>query len=167
MGLQDKIRTVQGTMEKLPFAQEELDLIWSEGAIYIMGFERGIQEWKQYLKRGGYLVVSEINWLTNSRPKELEEFWNSQYAEMQTSSQKIQILENNGYKPVGYFVVSEQSWIENYYKPMEGRYLSFLEKHKNSEMAKRIVEEHQQEFQQYQDYKDFYSYGFYIAQKME
>jgi len=37
-------------MDDLPFQDEELDLIWSEGAIYNIGFERGLIEWRKFLK---------------------------------------------------------------------------------------------------------------------
>ena len=46
-------------MDNLPFQNEELDLIWSEGAIYNIGFERGMNEWNKYLKKGGFIAVSE------------------------------------------------------------------------------------------------------------
>ena len=41
--LQDRVEGVVGSMDDLAFQNEELDLIWSEGAIYNIGFERGIK----------------------------------------------------------------------------------------------------------------------------
>ena len=58
-GLQDRVKGIVGSMDNLPFQSEELDLIWSEGAIYNIGFERGLNEWRRYLKPGGYIAVSE------------------------------------------------------------------------------------------------------------
>jgi len=166
LGLQDKITTLEKSMEELPFDNEEFDIIWSEGAIYNIGFETGIKEWKSYLKTGGYIAVSEISWITNSRPKELEDYWNKEYPEIDTASNKIRILEETGYSPVGYFILSQNSWIDNYYKPMEKRFSAFLEKHNNSEMARIMVKENKEEIRNYQKYKDYYSYGFYVAKKL-
>ena len=166
LGLQDKITTLEKSMEELPFANEEFDIIWSEGAIYIIGFKRGVHEWKKYLKTGGYLAVSEITWTTNSRPKEIEEYWNKEYPEIDTASNKIKILEENGYSPVGHFILSQNSWVENYYKPMEKRFSAFLEKYNNSEMARNMVDLEKEEIRKYQKYKHYYSYGFYIAKKI-
>ncbi|MCD4652912.1 methyltransferase domain-containing protein [bacterium] len=166
LGFQERINTIEKSMENLPFDNEEFDIIWSEGAIYFMGFEAGIKKWKNYLKTGGYLAVSEITWTTNSRPKQIEEYWNSEYPEIDTASNKIRILEENGYTPVGYFVLTQDSWLENYYKPMEKRFSIFLERNNNSEMARKIVEQEKAEIKNYMKYKDYYSYGFYIAKKI-
>lgn len=166
LGLEKSINTIERSMDDLPFTNEEFDIIWSEGAIYNIGFKRGIQDWKKYLKTGGYLAVSEVTWITNSRPKEIEEYWNTEYAEIDTASNKIKVLEENGYSPVGYFVLSQKSWLDNYYKPMEQRFPSFLEKHNNSEMARKIIEEHKEEIRTYEKYKDYYGYGFYVAKKL-
>ncbi len=64
-GLTKKIDPLVCSMDSLQFDNEEFDVIWSEGAIYNMGFENGINDWKRFLKPGGWLVVSEITWTTN------------------------------------------------------------------------------------------------------
>lgn len=51
LGLTDKAKAIVGSMDNLPFQDEELDLIWSEGAIYNIGFERGLTEWLRFLKK--------------------------------------------------------------------------------------------------------------------
>jgi cyclopropane fatty-acyl-phospholipid synthase-like methyltransferase len=165
LGLTDKIVTLEKSMDDLPFNKGEFDLIWSEGAIYNVGFENGVKKWKAYLKVGGYLAVSEITWITRSRPKEIEEFWKSEYPEVDTASNKIKQLEDNGYTLVGYFYLSQDSWIESYYKPMQERFETFLQRKDNSELARKVVEEYKSEINLYLKYKDYYSYGFYIAKK--
>ena len=165
LGLNEKIKTLEKSMDDLPFNNEELDIIWAEGAIYNIGFENGVKKWKDYLKIGGYLAVSEITWITNSRPSEIEDFWTQEYPEIDIASNKIKILENNGYTLVGYFYLTQNSWIENYYKPMEERFENFLERNDNSELAKKVVKENKFEIELYQKYKDYYNYGFYVARK--
>jgi len=167
LGLTDKIVTLEKSMDNLPFNKCEFDIIWSEGAIYNIGFENGIKKWKDYLKVGGYLAISEITWIKQSRPKEIEEFWKSEYPEIDVASNKIRQLENNGYSLVGYFYLGQDSWTKNYYKPMEARFESFLKRNNNSELARKVVEDNQAEIDLYQKFKDYYSYGFYIARKDE
>jgi len=167
LGFANKIVTLEKSMDDLPFNEGEFDLIWSEGAIYSIGFEKGIKKWKDYLKVGGYLAVSDITWITQSRPKEIEDFWVAEYPEVATASNKIKQLENHGYTLVGYFYLSQNSWIETYYKPMQSRFEKFLERNNNSELARKVVENNQAEIDLYQKFKDYYSYGFYIARKKE
>lgn len=167
LGNENKIVRLQKSMANLPFKKNEFDIIWSEGAIYNIGFEKGIKKWKDYLKVGGYLAVSEITWITQSRPKEIEEYWETEYTEIDTASNKIQQLENNGYSLVGYFYLNQDSWIENYYKPMQASFKTFLEHNDYSELAKKVVRDNKTEINLYNKFKDYYSYGFYIASKKE
>jgi len=70
-----KVFAFQGSMEDLPFEKECFDLIWSEGAIYNMGFENGLKYIHPFLQMDGVIALSEITWLTNERPAEIETFW--------------------------------------------------------------------------------------------
>lgn len=166
LGLLNKITTVEASMDALSFKKQSLDLIWAEGAIYNIGFENGVKQWKDYLKAGGYLAVSEITWMTQSRPKEIEDFWTQEYPEIDTAANKINLLERNGYSLAGYFNLNEDSWIEHYYKPMQARFELFLNRHGYTELARKVVADNQAEIKMHQKFKDYYSYGFYIARNL-
>ncbi|EAZ92248.1 class I SAM-dependent methyltransferase [Crocosphaera chwakensis] len=166
MGLSETITTLCCSMENLPFGNEEFDIIWSEGAIYNIGFERGVKDWKPYLKMGGVLVVSEITWITDSRPSELQKYWDEEYPEIDVASSKIGILEKNGYSPIGYFILPEHCWLANYYRPMQNSFKDFLYRNGNSEEAQTIVKSENREIELYEKYKTHYSYGVYIARKL-
>jgi len=166
-GLSEKITPLCCSMDALPFDAEAYDVIWSEGAIYNLGFEKGVTDWNRYLKPGGVLVVSEITWITDARPSEIQEHWDSEYSEIDVASSKIGLLEKNGYAPIGYFVLPEPCWVENYYQPLQARFQPFLERNGNSEEARAIVEAEKQEIELYNKYKGYYSYGVYIARKLE
>jgi ubiquinone/menaquinone biosynthesis C-methylase UbiE len=53
LNLQDKVKGIVGSMDDPPLDNEKFDLIWSERAIYNIGFKRGLSEWRKYLKIGG------------------------------------------------------------------------------------------------------------------
>ncbi|MEB3213716.1 MAG: class I SAM-dependent methyltransferase [Leptolyngbyaceae bacterium] len=167
LGLSEQISPLCCSMDTLPFGNEEYDVIWSEGAIYNIGFEKGVTDWNRYLKRGGLLVVSEITWLTDSRPSELQSHWEGEYPEIDVASSKMAILEKNGYAPMGYFVLPEECWLDNYYRPMQNNFKSFLDRNGNSEDSRAIVEAENREIELYENYKAYYSYGVYIARKVE
>jgi len=165
-GVAEKIKTLNCSMEALPFSDEEFDVIWSEGAIYNMGFEAGVAAWSRFLKPGGKLIVSEITWLNATRPPELQSHWDGEYPEIDVASAKIGILEQHGYCPEAYFYLPTHCWTENYYLPMQSRFDAFLERHGRSDQAKGIVEAEKHEIALYEKYRDYYSYGVYIAKKI-
>ena len=59
VGLRDRVQALNCSLFNLDFPEETFDIIWSEGSIYAIGFERGLHEWKRFLKPGGYLVVHD------------------------------------------------------------------------------------------------------------
>ncbi len=165
-GVADKITTLSCSMDALPFADEVFDVIWSEGAIYNMGFEAGVSAWRRFLKPGGKLIVSEITWLTADRPAELQSHWDSEYPEIDVASAKIGILERHGYIPEGYFYLPTSCWIDNYYRPMQDGFDAFLERNGGSDQAREIIECEKAEIALYEKHRDHYSYGVYIAKKV-
>ncbi|MCO6479197.1 MAG: methyltransferase domain-containing protein [Phaeodactylibacter sp.] len=165
-GLQDRITTVEASMDNLPFADEEFDVAWSEGAIYNMGFEEGVKQWRRFIKPGGYLVASEVSWITGARPAELEEYWAAQYPQIDTISGNIRKLEQHGYSPTAHFILPEYCWTEYYYGPLQKRFPAFLSRHGHSDAARAIVENEKREIGVYEKYKDYYSYAFYIGRKI-
>jgi len=165
-GVAERITTLACSMDALPFSDEAFDVIWSEGAVYNMGFEAGVSAWRRYLKPGGKLIVSEITWLGATRPPEIQSHWESEYPEIDVASAKIGILERHGYSPRAYFFLPPHCWLENYYRPMQNRFDAFLERHGRSDQAKAIVEAEKYEITLYEKYGDYYSYGVYMAKKI-
>jgi ubiquinone/menaquinone biosynthesis C-methylase UbiE len=164
-GVADRITPLHASMDALPFEDEAFDVIWSEGAIYNMGFEAGVSAWRRFLKPGGKLVVSEITWLTAERPSELQSHWDAEYPEIDTASAKIRILEHHGYSPEAYFYLPENCWLDQYYRPLQNRFEAFLERHSGSDPAREIIASEKEEITLYETFRDFYSYGVYVAQK--
>lgn len=165
-GLGDRIATRSASMEVLPFPDRSFDAIWSEGAIYNMGFAAGIRSWRRLLKPGGILAVSELTWLTEERPAELERHWLEQYPEVAAASAKIAVLEANGYAPIGYFALPEPCWLENYYRPMQARFAGFLTRNGRSATASAIVAAEEFEIALYERNAAHVSYGFYLARRI-
>lgn len=166
LGLQDKVKGIAGSMDNLPFGEEELDLIWSEGAIYNIGFERGLNEWRKYLKTGGYIAVSESAWFTEERPEEIHNFWMESYPEIDTIPNQVALIRKAGYLPVAFFVLPSCCWTEHYFAPMAQAREKFLALHAGSKSAEDLVSSSRHEEEIYRKYKDFYGYVFYIAKKI-
>ena len=163
--LENAINPLIASMDKLPFNESSFDLIWSEGAIYNIGFETGIKLWTPLLKENGVIAISEITWKTKDRPQEIEKFWSAAYPEISVASDKIKILEANGLSPLGYFVLKEDCWLENYYSPLIKKAEEMMVKYEADEDKIEFIKQELSEVNLYKRYSDYYSYGFYIARK--
>lgn len=164
--LQDRVKGAVGSIEQLPFQEGELDLIWSEGAIYNIGFERGLKEWRKFLKAGGYIAVTEVSWFTNERPAEINDFWLDAYPEINTIPNKVAQMQNAGYVPVATFILPEDCWTEHFYAPQAEAQEKFLTKYAGNETAEELIANQRHEMNLYTKYKEFYGYVFYIGKKI-
>lgn len=163
--LQDRVEGVVGSMDSLPFQKEELDLIWSEGAIYNIGFQRGLHEWHRFLKKGGYLAVSEASWFTVERPAEIDNFWRDAYPEIDLISNKVRQMEQAGYVPIATFILPETCWTEQFYEPQVAAQTAFLKKHSGNPTVEAFIANERREAELYRRYKQYYGYVFYIGKK--
>jgi len=166
LNFQDRVKGIIGSMDNLSFQEEELDLIWSEGAIYNIGFERGLKEWNKFLKPGGYIAVSEASWFTAHRPDEIAEFWQDAYPGIDTIPNKVAQLQNAGYMPVANFILPENCWTDHFYVPQVAAQEVFLKKNAANTFAQEFIANQRHEAQLYYRYKEYYGYAFYIGKKM-
>lgn len=166
LDLQERVKGIVGSMDNLPFREGELDLIWSEGAIYNIGFERGVNEWRKFLRKGGFLAVTEASWFTEERPSEIEEFWHDAYPEIDTIPVKVALMQQAGYVPVATFILPENCWTEHYYVPQKRAAEIFLENHPGDTIARKLVANEQREAQLFNLYGQYYGYVFYIGKKI-
>ncbi|HKJ41602.1 MAG TPA: class I SAM-dependent methyltransferase, partial [Sunxiuqinia sp.] len=152
LNLQNRVKGIVGSMDNLHFQNDELDLIWSEGAIYNIGFERGLDEWRKFLKTGGYVAVTEASWFTDERPTEIDEFWQDAYPEIDTIPNKVAQMQRAGYIPVANFMLPENCWTEQFYTRQVEAQKVFLKKHAGNKSAERFISYQRHEFQLYQKY---------------
>lgn len=166
LNFQDRVKGIVGSMDNLTFKSGELDLIWSEGAIYNIGFERGLSYWNKFLKPGAYVAVTEASWFTEERPEEINKFWMDAYPEIDTIPEKVTRMQKAGYIPVAHFVLPENCWTENFYVPQVEAQEVFLRKHKGNQTAIEFIASERYEAQLYSKYKEYYGYVFYIGRKI-
>ena len=165
-GVAERISTRNQSMFELNFEPGSFEAIWSEGAIYILGFEQGLLEWQPWLKKGGYLAVSELSWLKADAPAEVKTLWKENYPGMHTLEQNLASVEKSGYRETGHFVLPESAWWEDYYTPLEKRIGVLGEKYRGNEEALAFLHTSQREIELYRKYSEWYGYVFYVMQKL-
>lgn len=164
--LAERIKGVVGSMEDLPFEKEAFDLIWSEGAIDNIGFEKGLAHWHDYLKKCGYVAVTCPSWLTDERPAVIDKFWTDAGSGLDSVAHNIKILQKCGYQFIASFTLPEKCWTDHYFIPREAALKSLLEKYNGNETVAAFVAENRYEVELYAKYKQYYGYVFYIGKKV-
>ena len=164
-GLSGKVRAVQGSMFEMDFDKRSFDIIWAEGSIFIIGFEKGITEWKEFLKPGGYMAVTEACWLKSSPPQELFNFWKEGYPGILMIEENISITEKCGYSLLEHFTLPEDAWWDGYYNPLQKRIPVLREKYAGNDEALELIDATETEISMYRKYSEWYGYEFFIMKK--
>ena len=160
-GVSDRLETVVQNMKEMTFPASSFDVIWSEGAIYNLGFEAGLREFRRFLRPGGYVAVSEAVWLKPHPPTQAVEFWRD-YPEIDTVAAKLKVIKRIGYEVLGHFVFPGSAWTDQYYDPMEKR---IAEKEKDwvgIPEAEAVLCEARNEISVFRQHSDYFSYAFFI-----
>lgn len=163
VGMIERITPYLGDMCNLDFEKGHFDVIWTEGSIYIIGFEKGFAKWRPFLKDRGYLVASELTWLRAGAPKEVKEYFAKEYPGMTDIEGNLEIIKGAGYRHIGHFILPESAWWR-YYSPLEEKISQLRLKYKDLPEALAILEDHQREIDVFRRYSEYYGFVFYIAQ---
>ena len=165
-GLTERITTVNASMSARNFSDAAFDLIWSEGAIYIIGFAEGLRAWKRLLRRNGAIAVTEISWLDPDIPEEAAAFWSRGYPAMTDVSTNLRTIASAGYSPIDHFVLAEAAWWDHYYAPLEGRIAALRSECKDDREAMAFLDGELAEISLYRKHAASYGYVFYTARNM-
>jgi hypothetical protein len=122
--------------------------------------------WNKFLKKDGYVAVTDASWLTEERPKEIFDFWNESYPEIDIISNKIAQMQKAGYVVMASFILPEICWTDNFFKPGITAHKVFLDKYKGNKSAENFIEFEKHHAFLYEKYKDYYGYVFYIGKKI-
>ena len=112
------------------------------------------------------VAVSEATWLTDERPKEIFDFWNNAYPQIDTISNKIAQMQKAGYLVMASFILPEFCWTDNFYTPAIAAQKIFLDKYRGNKSAEEFIKYEKYGAELYNKYKQYYGYVFYIGKKM-
>ncbi|REJ70120.1 MAG: class I SAM-dependent methyltransferase [Planctomycetota bacterium] len=161
----ERVEVRQADMTTMSFADESFDLIWSEGAAYVMGVERALAAWRPLLKKGGYLAFSELVWLDLDPPEEVAEFFGREYPAMKGVDANLALIRDAGYEPRGDFTLPEEAWWDDYYAPLEEKLPALRHKYENDEQALGVIAMTEAEIRMRREFGASYGYQIFVAQR--
>lgn len=160
-GLGHLIDAVVGDMASPP--EGPYDLIWAEGAIYILGVDAGLAAWKPHLKPYGWLVFSEISWLTETPPSDARTFWADAYPAMGNVAGNLDRIRNAGLRAGPVVIQPPSDWTDSYYLPLAARLSEWRATRADDPAALAIADAVQAEIDLFERSENSYSYVFYTA----
>lgn len=166
-GLGDRITIRQADMGALEDPPGSFDLIWSEGAIYLLGFANGLRLWRPLLRDGGLLGVSECSWIQDNPPREVREFWQAEYPEMMTIEDNLKTVTAAGYEVFQPFILPRSHWWDEYLTPLSHRVQQLRASGNLTPALSQVLAETEREIDICDRYGEFFGYVFYLMKKQQ
>lgn len=160
----ERLEIIELDMAQMEFSPAGFDVVWSEGAIYNLGFENGLRAVREFVKPGGYVAVSEAVWLKADPPAPVVKFWEA-YPEIDTIENKLAVIDRLGYEQTGHFVLPATTWTAEYYDPMEKLIAEKCSEWAGIPDALAVLEEARNEIEVFRKYSSYYSYGFFVMRR--
>ncbi len=162
----EKIIPKNISMLDMDFEEKTFDIIWSEGALYLMGFQNGLKRCYELLRNKGYLAVTELVYTVSDPPPQVMEYFEDEYPDIKNIGENIETIKEEGFSLISNFTLPESSWLNNYYLPIENELPRLFRKYQGNEIALTIFEGFRNEVDFYRKYSRFYGYEFFIMQRI-
>ena len=162
LGIADRLEARVADMRSLDFADGSFDLVWCEGAIYSVGVEAGLRDWRRLLRRNGHVALTEVCWRKSEPPAECAAFWNREYPAIRDTAALLEAAEACGYETVGHFPLPSSAWWDDYYRPLEDNVTAFRERHRDEPDARELADQFQHEIDIWHAHSAFYGYEFLV-----
>lgn len=161
-GVTERVDFRLGDMCRLDLPDGSFDLLWCEGAIYAIGFENGLREWRRLLKPAGCLVVTEACWTKPNPPDECAAFWAAEYPAIRSVPTLLNAVSTSGWEALAHFPLPSESWWTDYYGPLQHNVGRFRQRHEHEPDAQKLANQVQREIDMWRRYAAFYSYEFIV-----
>ncbi len=141
--LTNRVKIIKCSLFNINFPDESFDILWAEGVITTIGFERGLKEWRRLLKPDGFLVVHD---------------------DIKDKDKKLNVISSCGYVLLNHFLLPEDAWWTEYYKPLKIKVNKLSNKYKNNPEILKALQKYQNEVEMAKNRTSVTSI-FYILQK--
>ena len=164
IGVADRVSARVADMRRLDFDDGAFDLIWCEGAIYNVGVEAGLRDWRRLLRRNGHVALTEVCWRHPDPPAACAAFWEQEYPAIRDTAALLEAIDACGYETVGHFPLPAAAWWDDYYRPLQDSLNNLRRSHPDVPEAQALADALQTEIDVWQAHGRFYGYEFVVLQ---
>ena len=164
--LADRVAVRKADMAALELPEVIFDLVWCEGAAYIMGIPQALQAWRPLLRTNGYLAFTELVWLEKHPAAEVASFFAAEYPAMTSVLAINDTIRESGFEPISDFTLPDSAWFDHYYAPLEAKLPALKQKYGQDEEALAVVSAAETEIDMRRRFGKSYGYQFFVARRV-
>jgi SAM-dependent methyltransferase len=155
-----------GDMKALGLPPASFDLVWCEGALFVLGFEAGLETLRPLLRGPGAVVVTEAVWRRpiEEVPPDVRAFWEEAYAAMTDVEGNLAMARRAGFTPLDHFALPAEGWTA-YVDPLERRVNEVLARHRGDPDAEEAAGAERREFAMFRENLRWFGYEFFLLQR--
>jgi SAM-dependent methyltransferase len=143
-GLSHRVSTLRCSMADMNFPDESFDIIWSEGSIYVVGFENGLRAWSRFLRINRFLAVHD---------------------ETGNLDEKLEQISSCGYDLIDYFILDLDVWWTEYCIPLQKLIDEMRPRCAGELKALALLNENQNDIDMFSVHPELYHSTFFIMRK--
>jgi SAM-dependent methyltransferase len=165
-GLQGRVTAQVGDMKALGLPPSSFDLVWCEGALYVLGFEAGLRTLCPLLRGPGLVVVTEAVWLRplGELPPDVRAFWEEAYPAITDVDGNLALARRAGFTPLDHFPLPAEGW-SAYVDPLERQMNEVLARHPGDPDAEEAAKRERREFAMFRENLRWFGYEFFVLQR--
>ena len=163
-GLSSRITGLNRSMQDLDFSEESFDVIWCEGAAFVIGFSNALRDWRKFIKPGGFLVIHEAIWLRPNPPDDIARHWQQKHGTLHTASHLREEIRTHGYELIEWFALPSQLWWDDYFEPLE-RLLRGPKDRRQDPELQSLISDQQRDVEMFRKSDTWYGSAFFVMRK--
>lgn len=161
-GLADLIEVRCADMGALDDPPSSVDLIWCEGAVFVLGFVESIRRWRPLLRPAGLMVVSDAVWLVDDPPAGARAHW-AEYP-LASAAERMRSAEAEGMSVIDSFPLGPEAW-RGYYQPLRRRLEALRREAADNPALAQVLDETEREITGFELHGSTFGYQFFLMQK--
>lgn len=165
-GLEGRVTARVADMRALGLAPASFDLVWSEGALFVLGFEHGLRTLRPLLRGPGLVVVTESVWLAPREeiPPGVRAFWDEGYPAITDVAGNLALAGRAGYAVLDHFTLPAEGWAA-YVDPLERRMAEVLAAHPGDPDAEEAARRERRELAMFRENLRWFGYEFFLLRR--
>jgi SAM-dependent methyltransferase len=162
----DRVTAQVRDMKALGLPPESFDLVWCEGAIFVLGFEAGLRTLRPLLRGPGLVVLTEAVWLRplEEVPADVRTFWTEAYPAITDVEGNVALARRAGFTALDHFTLPAAGWAA-YVDPLERHMEEVLARHPGDPDAEEAAKAERREFAMFREHLRWFGYEFFLLQR--